>query len=213
MHTPTGAFNSQVDSDQIWKNSFVTRLYGLHNQRGPYFYPESPYSLGDIVPMSAMAPIDDDTLFATLPAPASVLATSVAPIGSAGFPTFQSSAPGNPGTILGPAGATVPSFVSQTPASWTSPYGAGGSQSGSPAIVSAPGTPAATLDQVTQSSPAGPITYTNPWPTMIAPPASDAPAASPSIMCEFGDWVNANPGLAFLGTVGVYFLLRGKKRR
>jgi hypothetical protein len=204
MHTPTGAFNSQVDSDQIWKSSFVTRLYGLHTQRGPFFYPESPYSLGDIVPMAAMQPIDDDTLFTTLPDPASVIATSTAPIGSAGFPTFQSSAPGTPGTILGPAGATVPSSASQTPASWTSPYGGPGSPSG---------TPASTLDQVTPNTPAGPITYTNPWPTMIAPPPSDAPAPSPSLMCELGGWVNQNPGLAFLGTVGVYFLLRGKKRR
>src|ERR1700689_343637 len=106
MHTPSGSFLSQMTPDQIWKSSFVTRLYENNNKRGPFLYPESPYALGDIVPMASMTPIDDDTLFAPLPAPAAVIATSTALIGSAGYPTFSSGPPGTPGTILGPAGAT-----------------------------------------------------------------------------------------------------------
>ena len=232
MQMPAGSFNPQMTSDDMARASFVTRLYGTHNNRGPYLYPRSPYalqSLGDIVPMAAMQPIDDDTLFAQLPAQGT-LATSVAPLGSAGFPTFQAASPATQGTVLGPSGSTVPSLtspssnqgaspVSTTAAaavtgvpsapSYTSPYGnpaANGAQGG---------TPAWNPDQAAQSGqPTGPITYTNPWPSIISPPpVASAPVQQTSALCEFGAWVNQNPLLAALGTLGVYLLLKGGKRK
>jgi hypothetical protein len=202
---PASAFNSQVDANQIWRDSFVTRLYGGYNQRGPFLYPESPYALsglGDIVSMAAMQPVDADTLFTTLPS-ASEIATSTAPIGSAGYPTFKATAPDTSGTALGPAGATVPSnaggeAAAQIQQSYTSPYGA----------------PAATLDQaMTTGGNIGPSTFENPWPSIIQPPPSQQPAPAPSLLCQFGQWVNRNPALAALGTYGVYLLLKKKGAR
>ena len=227
MQMPSGDFNSQMTPGDIQKASFVTRLYGTHNQRGPYMYPQSPYALvglGDIVPMAAMQPIDEETLFTNLPTQ-SPLGTSSAPLGSAGFPTFQATAPSTPGTVLGPAGSTVPELSTASvnapnavTTSYTSAYGTpGASGPGGPdsSVMASGGPPAATLDQAQGGQPAGPITYTNPWPTIISPPpnATAAPAAPPSILCEFGAWVNQNPLLALAGTVGIYFLLKGGKKR
>lgn len=87
MQMPSGDFNSQMTPGDIQKASFVTRLYGTHNQRGPYMYPQSPYALvglGDIVPMAAMQPIDEETLFTNLPTQ-SPLGTSSAPWDPLGF--------------------------------------------------------------------------------------------------------------------------------
>jgi hypothetical protein len=216
----------------------VTRLYGLHNTRGPYFTPESPYALGDVAPMSSMQPIDDDTLFTALPQPG-VDATSAAPLGSAGFPTFQATAPGTGGTILGPSGATVPelstpvaqglapinaivgSISAQTPSqsntTVASAMAAGGAPiSGAPVSYTSPyGSPVATLAQAqANQGTAGPITFIHPWPSIVQPPsAQTVEEQSPSMLCELGNWVSANPLLALLGTVGVYCLLQGRKKR
>lgn len=194
MQLPAEFFNSHVGSSQLQKDAFVTRMYGTNNQRGPYMYPRSPYALGDIAPMNAMAPIDASTLFTQTPTQG-IVATSTAPIGSAGFPTFRASAPIAPGTILGPDGASVPFDPGME--SYTSPYG----------------DPAATLDEAASGQkPAGPITYTNPWPSIVQPPPT--PRAAPvSEMCKFGEWVNRNPGLALLGTVGVFLFFKGGKKR
>jgi len=238
MHTPTGPFNSHVDPGQIARDSFVTRIYGLHNTRGPYFFPESPYALGDIAPMASMQPINDDTLFTQLPAQGTT-PTSAAPLGAAGFPTFRASAPNTPGTILGPGGATVPelstpiaqglapqnaivgSISAATPAqantTVASSMAAGGVPvSGAPASWTSPyGDPAATLAQAqANQGPAGPITFTHPWPTIVQPaPVQTVQPETPSLLCGLGNWVNANPLLAILGTVGVYYVLKGGKKR
>jgi len=216
---PAGAFNSQVDSDRIWRDSFITRMYGTNNQRGPYFYPESPYALkgfGDIVPMAAMQPIDEDTLFTTLPTPGTT-ATSTAPIGSAGYPTFQASTPPGNGTVLGPSGATVPE---NSPASTTvaSAMAAGGAPvTGTPTSYTSPyGNPAATLQQAAAGQgPAGPITFENPWPSIVKPPPVQTvtPAAGDSALCQLGSWVTQNPALALAGCAAVYFLFKGGKKR
>ena len=230
MQMPSGSFNSQMTPGDIQKASFVTRLYGLNNQRGPFKYPRSPYALGmgDIAPMAAMQPIDQDVLFTTLPT-TSTLATSTAPLGSAGFPTFQASAPGSAGTILGPAGSTVPELPFPTlaansvpgsgspsgsdPLSYTSPYGTAGAPTGSNAW-SPDGSPAPTLNIAARTGrPAGPVTFQNPWPSIISPPPQPQGAAAPSALCQFGAWINQNPGLAILGTVGIYFLCKGGKKR
>jgi hypothetical protein len=218
---PASAFNSQVDADQIWRDSFVTRLYGGYNQRGPFLYPESPYALsglGDIVSMAAMQPVDADTLFTTLPS-ASEIATSTAPIGSAGYPTFRATAPTTPGTALGPAGATVPSAgVNSNAASGNPsvPSNAGGEAAAQiqQSYTSPYGAPATTLDQaMTTGGNVGPSTFENPWPSIIQPPPSQQPAPAPSLLCQFGQWVNRNPALAALGTYGVYLLLKKKGAR
>jgi hypothetical protein len=235
---PAGPFNSQVDPDQIARRSFVSSMYGMHTQRGPLFYPQSPYALGDIAPMSAMQPIDDDTLFTTLPAQGTI-ALSTAPIGSAGFPTFQAMAPTSNGTVLGPSGATVPELSapeSQAMAPINATYGqvsaltpaqaattvassmkAGGAPiTGTPAqsYTSPYGNPAATLEQAGAGwGPAGPITFTNPWPSMVKPADIQQAPVQPSLLCELGTWVNQNPALSLLGAVGVYLFFKGGKKR
>lgn len=202
MHALTGPFNSQVDSGQLALDALTTRLYGLHNTRGPFLYPQSPYALGpnmvpamgDIVPMAAMEPIGESTLFTTLPTPGQ-FATSVAPIGSAGFPTFRATAPPTTGTVLGPAGSTIPA-AGQIAASYTSAYG----------------DPAATLSQAAQGQgSAGPITYTTPFPSIVAPPPLESFEAPPSFWCQVGTWVNDNPLGAALGIAAAYFVLKGGK--
>lgn len=232
MQMPSASFNPQMTSADIQRASFVTRLYGLHNNRGPYFYPQSPYAImpqiasdnggmGDIAPMAAMQPITQETLFTQLPT-SGLIATSTAPIGSAGFPTFTASAPPTQGTILGPAGTTVPSL---SPLS-TSNLGTGGSVTPGNAVPQVPAalsytspyglTPSPTLENAqTTGQPAGPITFMNPWPSIIQPPPQVAAATSApsSALSQLGCWVNQNPGLAFLGTVGLYLLLKGGKKR
>lgn len=36
--------------DNMNMNALIARMYGGQNVRGPYFYPRSPYGLGDLVP-------------------------------------------------------------------------------------------------------------------------------------------------------------------
>jgi hypothetical protein len=208
MQTPAGAFNSQVNPDQISRDSFVSRLYSRVNNRGPFLYPESPYALGDISDMPSMSPIDFNTLFVAPPS-ASPTALSTAPIGSAAYPTFQSSVPDAAGTTLGPQGASVPSTSPAglvTQFSNTSAYGLSGLAD----------TPAPTLQAAAMTGQgAGPITYTTPWPTMTQPaPANNAaPAASaPDAMCQFAAWVQANPLLAGLGVYALYLALKRRRR-
>lgn len=226
---PAGSFNPQMTAADIQKASFVTRLYGLHNQRGPYFYPQSPYALpptagmGDIAPMEAMQPIDQYVLFTQLPTQG-VIGTSTAPIGSAGFPTFQATAPQMQGTVLGPSGPAV----AELPNSGVGPglSAPGDLPSGSLTPLQGSGlvppdwdngAPAATPGQsIATGQPAGPITFMNPWPSIISPPpqaGQQQVSQAPSALCEFGAWVNQNPALALLGTVGVYFLFKGGKKR
>jgi hypothetical protein len=65
--------------------------------------------LADIAQMNSMQPINDDVLFSPAPTPGE-LATLSLPLGSALWPTWSPGAPNTGGTILGPAGATVPSL-------------------------------------------------------------------------------------------------------
>ncbi len=72
-------------------------------------------------------------------------------------------------------------------------------------------TPAPNTPQAGQTGqPGGPITYTTPFPTMIAPQTSTS-APAPNLMCQFGTWVQNNPGLALLATGAIYLALRRKK--
>lgn len=242
MQTPAGAFNSHVDSQQIWKNSLITRMYGEYNNRGPFLYPESPYALGDIAPLPSMAPIGFDTLFSDLPSSSSQIASSTAPIGSAGFPTFQAQAPDTQGTVLGPAGATIPEVglptssdpnppatnggtgsgltAGQQSVSYSSPYFQGSDDPWSEPGKWAPANrwyagkaPAATLQEAAAKGNAGPITFNNPFPTMIQPaPQEFAQQAAPSFMCQVGSFVQQNPLLAAAGVAALYFALKkGRK--
>ena len=241
MHTPTGRFNSHVDPAQMTLAAFRTRLYGEYNQRGPFLYPRSPYdvtgnnmvpAMGDIVPMSAMQPIDAQVLFTDLPSPTNLIGTSTAPIGSAGWPTFRALPPATNGTILGPAGSTIPTLAPASTGSTGSmddagndggvPSGAAGTtvpngdvnQRILNSFTSPYGNPAPTIHHAKHGhGDAGPITYTTPFPSIIqpAPPENFAPA--PSFFCQVGQWVNANPLGAALGAAAVYFMLRGGKKR
>jgi hypothetical protein len=152
--------------------------------------------LGDIAPLLSMSPITADVLFSPLPSK-SVLATKTAPIGTALWPTWSPGAPDVVGTILGPANSsTVPSL---------SGLGADGLDQDDPP-------PAATPDQaITSGLRTGPITFVSPLPSMIKPAAGQQTPVVPSFWCGVNNWVNANPGLAALGVVGVYVFLKGKK--
>lgn len=65
--------------------------------------------IGDVVGMPSMNPITDAVLFSHPPSP-ETLGTKTAPLGSAAWPTWKPGAPDITGTILGPAGASVPGF-------------------------------------------------------------------------------------------------------
>jgi hypothetical protein len=228
---PSGSFNPQMTPDDIQRASFVTRLYGRYNQRGPYLYPQSPYDLlgmGDIAPMSAMQPVDADTLFTQLPTEG-LIATSTAPIGSAGYPTFLAASPSSAGTTMGPSGATVP-FLGPNgspAAALAAPAYASGIQSAMPneytprpsigptSYTSSYGVPpAGTPNQsIATGQPVGPVSFMNPWPSIISPPPASSVPGNATDSFDFGCWVNQNPGLAVLGTLGVYLLLRGGRKR
>ena len=180
MHALSGAFNSQLTPEQMALNSLQTRLYNTNNNRGPFFYPESPYSLGDIAPISAMQPIDDDTLFTPALTPG-LTATSVAPVGSVGAQTFQAQSPTAPGTTLGPSGTTLPLLTpfttngSPNPTlSYTSPYDGPG-PSYPPAY-----NPDDQMYSLASGGPLAPIpTLTSP-PTIYYNPATGQPFAVPA---------------------------------
>ena len=145
--------------------------------------------IGDIAPMLSMGPVDENLLFSEAPTEG-MLATKEADIGSARFPTWRPGAPTVVGTIFGPANsATVPSL---------------GDDANPPA--------ANPTQAMSTGLPAGPITFLSPLPSMVRPAAGRTVATAPSFWCQFNNWVSDHPGLAALGAVGVFFLLKGKSK-
>lgn len=58
----------------------------------------------------------------------------------------------------------------------------------------------------------GPISLVAPMPSITAPPNAVSPIPTPVPACNSMDaWVTANPTLAALGVVAVFFLLGGKR--
>lgn len=69
----TPGMRMQTTPGDITVDALARRLYGDRNVRGPYFYPRSPYALGDLVP--GMMPTQFGTM-SVLPDAAQLLATS-----------------------------------------------------------------------------------------------------------------------------------------
>lgn len=180
---------SQLTSGEMQLGRLVNRLYGGYNVRGPFFYPKSPYGLGDLVDMTIPGcqglPCESMQVFpGSLPIVAGMPPSTVTNQGV--FPYSPCPPAGLPPSALCPS---VKGTIYQS---------AGDGPVASSVQTARPGEAIA------------PITLTGPMPSILKPRQGTINAAD----CQpcRSSWIGEHPLLSVGLAAGLFLILRGNKR-